>query len=48
MAESLENKGKLRKLIDNFQFAELSKSEFAGLTRYRKIYRNIINGQVAL
>ena len=33
MAESLENRGKLRKLIDNFQFAELSKSELCAQTR---------------
>ena len=28
MAGSLENRGKLRELIDKFQFVELRKSEF--------------------
>lgn len=30
MAGSLENRGKLRELIDKFKFGELRKSEFTG------------------
>ena len=36
MAGSLENRGKLRELIDKFQFAELRKSEFIALELLEK------------
>ena len=34
MAGSLENRGKLRELIDKFQFGELRKSEFDEVSNY--------------
>jgi hypothetical protein len=44
MAGSLENRGKLRELIDKFKFVELRKS---GFNRTNSFYRSIFDGNVS-
>jgi len=41
MAGSLENRGKLRELIDKFKFVELIKRKFVRLTIYKNNIKDI-------